>query len=604
MNGTGVQLSKIPDAYFDVLVCGGGLAGLCLARQLRLEQPDVSVAVVDPSVSPLPKAAWKVGESTVEFGAHYLAEYLHLRDYLQEAQLVKLGLRFFFPSQGPLSTRPELGLSDFAPVLAYQLDRGILETDMRDMARKDGTLLLEGCQVRSVDFGEARQPHVVRVTDLSPESGGDGQLRCRWLVDASGRRQLIQRQLGLRQPSKGTPCSAAWFRLDGRRDVDDLVGPEDSEWHDRVRKGIRYYSTNHLCGQGYWVWLIPLSSNTTSVGIVARNDMHAFQQFNTYERALDWLRGHEPDLARYLGDGKAIDFRAMKDYSYTSEKIFSEDRWACVGEAGVFADPFYSPGTDLIAIANTMTCDLIRRDLAGNHDAKRIKHYSDSVIGLNDLLTKAIQHGYAYLGDEMVSLARGLWDYSSAWGHLCPQVFNRTFVDDEKQAALRPKGRLPIFALAELARSFFDEWLERRSRGQGRLTFDFFNYLKVPWLAELRLANLRTLESVDALRAQYESNIELLEGLLQALFLLAVEDLWPEEMGRLADVKWMNVQRLTLDPLQWDASGMFQPQSRPRDFRYLYDELRIQLRAKQPLPGSEAATDNFEAAIAILRTQR
>ncbi len=35
-----------------------------------------AVALLDPDTPPFPEAAWKIGESTVEFGAHYLAEYL------------------------------------------------------------------------------------------------------------------------------------------------------------------------------------------------------------------------------------------------------------------------------------------------------------------------------------------------------------------------------------------------------------------------------------------------------------------------------------------------------------------------------------------------
>ena len=50
------------------------LPGLCLARQLRLEQPALSIVVLDPNIPPLTDAAWKEGELTVEFGAHYLAE--------------------------------------------------------------------------------------------------------------------------------------------------------------------------------------------------------------------------------------------------------------------------------------------------------------------------------------------------------------------------------------------------------------------------------------------------------------------------------------------------------------------------------------------------
>lgn len=565
--------------YFDVVVCGAGLAGLSLARQLQLEQPGVSVALLDPHTRPLPEAAWKVGESSVEFGAHYYAEYLQLRDYLLKSQLVKCGLRFFFPGEGEMADRPENGLSEVAPILAYQLDRGILENDMREMVRDGGARLLEGHLVRKVHFGEAGAPHRIVFTDSA--SGTDGSLACRWVVDASGRRQLIQRQLKLKRPGKGYRCSAAWFRLPGRWDVDDLVAGENTSWHNRVPGRQRFFSTTHLVDRGYWVWLIPLSSDTTSIGIVARDDMHNFDEYNTYERALDWLRSHEPDLATYFGDAKPIDFLWLKDYSYSSERIFSADRWACVGEAAVFTDPFYSPGSDMIAIANTMTSDMIRRDLAGDHDAKRIDRYSASLIALNDQLTWSIQHGYGYLGDEMVSLARGLWDYARAWGHLCIALFNRAYADDEKQAALRPKDRLPVFILSEVVRKLLDDWLERRSEGGGNLTYGFYDYLKVQWLSDLRLASLRTFDSIEALAARYEKNTELYEALAQAIFLLAVEDLYPEQMARFADADWLNVRRLSLNPAEWDTNGIFEPTSQPGEFRYIYDDMRAQLTHRQ-----------------------
>lgn len=33
--------------HFDVVICGGGLAGLTLARQLRLKLPEVLVTMID-----------------------------------------------------------------------------------------------------------------------------------------------------------------------------------------------------------------------------------------------------------------------------------------------------------------------------------------------------------------------------------------------------------------------------------------------------------------------------------------------------------------------------------------------------------------------------
>src|SRR5262249_21482145 len=100
--------------HYDVAICGGGLAGLALARQLRLQLPQASVAVVEKLPGPVPEAAFKVGESTTEAGSYYLAETLQLREYLAKHHLFKLGLRFFFGnSRGAFHERPEFGLSDF-----------------------------------------------------------------------------------------------------------------------------------------------------------------------------------------------------------------------------------------------------------------------------------------------------------------------------------------------------------------------------------------------------------------------------------------------------------------------------------------------------------
>ena len=73
-------MAEIP--VYDVLIAGGGLAGQCLARQLKLARPGLSVAVMDWEKRPLPEAAFKVGEATSELGAHYFAVKLRLKDYL------------------------------------------------------------------------------------------------------------------------------------------------------------------------------------------------------------------------------------------------------------------------------------------------------------------------------------------------------------------------------------------------------------------------------------------------------------------------------------------------------------------------------------------
>src|SRR5438034_9322470 len=83
--------------HYDVAILGGGLAGGCLARQLRVEAPQLRVLVAEKRRHPVPEAAFKVGESSVEIGAHYFQRRLDLDAHLRSEHLEKLGLRYFFP---------------------------------------------------------------------------------------------------------------------------------------------------------------------------------------------------------------------------------------------------------------------------------------------------------------------------------------------------------------------------------------------------------------------------------------------------------------------------------------------------------------------------
>ena len=85
-----------PREKADVVILGGGLAGLTLALQLNDTNPDLAIVILERRTFPAPEAAYKVGESTVEIGSHYLSHTLGLQERLEKTQLRKFGLRFFF----------------------------------------------------------------------------------------------------------------------------------------------------------------------------------------------------------------------------------------------------------------------------------------------------------------------------------------------------------------------------------------------------------------------------------------------------------------------------------------------------------------------------
>ncbi len=349
-----------PPPVHDVVICGAGLAGLLLARQLRRELPNLTIAMVDKTSRPLPEACHKVGESSVELGSQYL-DRLGLAGYLRERQLLKWGIRFF-PGGGdlPLHLRTEIGPCAEPIVRSYQVDRGRFETDLRAMCEADGVALHEGAKITAIELAKGGAAHTVRC-----ERDGEAfELRGRWVVDATGRQALLRRQQKLTRGSHHV-ASSGWFRIAGKFDINDLVPKSETEWHGRPCAESRWLSTNHFMGEGYWVWVIPLATGNTSIGLVIHEDTHDCKNIAGLERTLAFLREHEPQLTAAVEQHEIKDFLCLRNYSYSVGRCWSEDRWALVGEAGAFADPLFSPGTDFIGFANCFTVEMLRTDLAG-----------------------------------------------------------------------------------------------------------------------------------------------------------------------------------------------------------------------------------------------
>ena len=201
----------------------------------------------------------------------------------------------------------------------------------------------------------------------------------------------------------------------GRLDVGDLVSAAHPEWHDRVPGGMRYFSTNHLLGKGYWVWLIPLGSGNTSIGIVTDENIHPVRTYSTVEKAFQWLDTYEPQVSAYLKHRPLMDFKALRNFSYLSKQVFSERRWACVGESGVFLDPFYSPGSDTIAIGNTITEQLIALDRAGQLTSGVARTFDRFYRAFIDTFLETYTNRYAVFGTQQVATEKFTWDTCLYW---------------------------------------------------------------------------------------------------------------------------------------------------------------------------------------------
>jgi flavin-dependent dehydrogenase len=546
------------DTTYDVVICGAGLAGLALARQLKLELPQLTVAVIDRLSAPLPEAAHKVGESTNEMAGYYFGRVLRLDSYLTTRHLIKKGsLRFFFgDSHGPFEERPELGVRVSPPIHTYQLDRGRLENDLRQMVVDMGVRLIEDSLVEDVVMGEGVRPHAVQCRRR--KSGEHFTLSGRWLVDALGRRRFLESKLGLMQPNDHC-ASAAWWRIDARIDVQDM----GAGWRWRRRVEHRYLSTNHLMGRGYWVWLIPLSSGATSIGIVTDETIHPFLSYGkSYAHALEWLRNHEPAVLPLIDGHEPMDFLGLKNYSYHSRQIFSHQRWSCVGDAGLFLDPLYSLGSDFIAIENTITTEMIRRDLAGELTEDAVEEFNRLVL---DLLAPQglayFKDTYRIFGHGHIFTAKLAWDTAIYWAMLGPLFFQGIVrrPTPEVLAILRRYNELHL-----RVERLLSDWAEKAPR---RVTFSHADIARMRF-HQLLYLELTTRRTEAQFLAGAKLNLDRLEEMAQILFWQAVKECFPEHAnGSREHPPWINAWRISLAPERWEADGLYEPTSAPRDLR-------------------------------------
>ena len=282
--------------------------------------------------------------------------------------------------------------------------------------------------------------------------------------------------------------------------------------------GIRKFSTNHLMGEGYWVWLIPLSSGPISIGVCADPRVHPFEEINELERMVEWLA---PARAPARGGGGA---RASTTSRTSYESRTSPTAWSgcsrptagrSSGEAGAFADPFYSPGSDMIGYGNIFTADLIARDLDGEDVSELAEAYNGGFIGLFEAVLDAVWNDhYAEFGDAEVFADKVTYDYVAYWGTQAPREYYDKYTDAEFTQAVLPTWRAPSRCPAG-----FSSCCATGTRSVRRRTRPACMRSRAPSRGcGTGSRELKAGLDEETLRARYKTNVDILEGMAVVYF--------------------------------------------------------------------------------------
>ncbi|MFT5466242.1 MAG: 2-polyprenyl-6-methoxyphenol hydroxylase-like FAD-dependent oxidoreductase [Verrucomicrobiales bacterium] len=414
------------EKQYDVVILGGGLAGLCLARQLLL-YTDKTVLVVDREPK-LPIDVQKVGESNVQVQGHYLARVLDLEEHLFHEQVMKYNLRFMWKT-GDGKNFEDVSHSyirHFSNIACYQLDRNKLEAHMIELNREnDRFLLLEGISDLDIDLKTGGN-HLVKFGQ-----GGEGhEITGNWVVDTSGRVRHLAGKMESKVKSE-IRHSSAFFWTEGTCNIEKLTSSSQDEYRKRPERAELghlpfWLATNHFCGEGYWFWVIPLHSRT-SFGLVFDNNLIDVKDVNTEEKLLKWLFKEHPLFEHDLNVEKMIDFQVLHNYSANCERTISPDKWAMSGFSGRFTDPLYSPGGDAIAIYNTLIVDSIKS--TDEELGKKINSYEAMMNTVYKSYVPSFHHSYNALGDQEAFSMKYVWELSIYFSYYVFPFINDLYTD-------------------------------------------------------------------------------------------------------------------------------------------------------------------------------
>lgn len=240
----------------------------------------------------------------------------------------------------------------------WQVERAAFDHLLLRHAASSGADVREGHRVVEVNVADDG----VTATVQPPDGVARYRVRAEALIDGSGRASLLSRKLGLRidEPRLANVAVFSHYanvpRQPGQRSGD-----------------IRIVARDDLG----WFWLIPISDELMSVGVVLPRDAaRPFLQLGP-EAWLDRTISETPAVARLLADAHRVwPVRVEKDFSFGS-RSYADRRWLLAGDAGSFLDPVFSTGVAIALESGLEAGQAVDACLrAGDWSGQRLRRYN------------------------------------------------------------------------------------------------------------------------------------------------------------------------------------------------------------------------------------
>jgi len=351
---------------YDVAIIGGGPAGSTAAALLARAGRRVIVLERDK----FPR--FHIGESLLPFSMKAFTR-LGLHEKFLRAGFMKkfggemfgscseTGNKFYFKDAFRSQTDH-----------SYQVTRADFDKVLLDHANESGAKVREEATVECVEFANE---HV----DLRVKSNRSSQtIRARYVIDASGRNSVLGTQFGIKKTYDHLQKLSIFAHYDG-------------VWRAEGRDGTL---TLLIRGIDRWFWVIPLTAERTSIGVVLDSEVFRSSKLSP-ENFLEQSLAEQPIIAKRMPNAqRASKVYVATDFSYRSTKLHG-DRWLLAGDAAGFIDPIFSSGVFLAVFSGERCADTLNEVLDHPHTARRLfQRYERAINRAMDIYLRFVNAWY------------------------------------------------------------------------------------------------------------------------------------------------------------------------------------------------------------------